>query len=321
MSVHVQLAPLLPEDRPALASLLQLYLHDFSELLGDLPRADGRFDAGPLERFGTDSGQHAFLIRCDAALAGFALAALGSRVSGDPSVMDVAEFFVVRGARRTGVGRAAACALFARFPGAWEVRVMRANERALAFWRDAVGVFARGGVAESSWTAPSGRPFAVLRFESPARELAFRPVDFARYAAECVRFKRDAYACSFGTDALFDEHFRDDAGYLAWLRTRSAIHLWRDGEIVGQLELAPRPDPEPSSVTLFYLVESARGTGAGDALHAHVVALLRTHGSRRADLHVAPGNTRAVRYYLKHGWRDLGPEPNGAVHRMRLELA
>ena len=70
--------------------------------------------------------------------------------------MDVAEFFVVRGARRRGVGQRAARALFELFPGTWEVRVLRANERALAFWRSAVGSCA--SFAESSWTAPSGRP-------------------------------------------------------------------------------------------------------------------------------------------------------------------
>ncbi len=167
MTAHVELAQLRADERPALARLLQLYLHDFSVLLDELPRTDGSFDPGTLERFGADAGQHAFLIRRDAALAGFAFAAQGSRVSGEPAIMDVAEFFVVRGARRKGVGRRAAHALFARFPGAWEVRVLRANERALAFWRDAVGAFARGSFTESAWTAPSGRDFVVLRFASP----------------------------------------------------------------------------------------------------------------------------------------------------------
>ena len=151
--------------------------------------------------------------------------------------------------------------------------------------------------------------------------LAFRPVDFARHAELCVHFKREAYACSFGSDALFDDHFESDAAYLAWLRQRAAIHVWIDGEIVGQLEVALRADPEVSYVSLFYLVESERGTATGDAIHAHVVGLLRRHGSSVADLHVSGSNLRALRYYLKHGWRDLGAGPNGDVHRMRFELA
>ena len=172
MKPRVELAPLRAEDRSTLAHLLQVYLHDFSELLGELPRGDGRFDAGPRERFGGDAGQHAFLIRFGTGLAGFALLARGSRVSGDPAVMDMAEFFVVRGARRQRVGQSAAHALFARFPGKWEVRVLLANERALAFWQSCVGSFAHFDT--SSWTAPSGRTFTVLRFESRASEVIAR---------------------------------------------------------------------------------------------------------------------------------------------------
>ena len=170
MTARVELAQVGPADRPALARLLQLYLHDFTELLGGLPDGDGRFDPGALETFGAEAGQHPYLIRSEVGLAGFALAAQGSRVSGDLAVMDVAEFFVVRGARRQGVGRSAACALFARFGGPWEVRVIRTNERALAFWHSAVDGFARGSFTESGWSAPSGRLFTILRFASPGRE-------------------------------------------------------------------------------------------------------------------------------------------------------
>lgn len=170
MTTRVDLAPVRPADRATLARLLQLYLYDFSELLDDLPRGDGSFDAGTRESFGADAGQHAYLIQAEAGLAGFALAGRGSRVSGDPAVMDLAEFFVVRGARRRGIGARAAHMLFALFPGAWEVRVLHQNERALAFWRSAVGAYTGAGSEESSWTAPSGRSFTVLRFASPGRD-------------------------------------------------------------------------------------------------------------------------------------------------------
>jgi ribosomal protein S18 acetylase RimI-like enzyme len=74
-------------------------------------------------------------------------------------------------------------------------------------------------------------------------------------------------------------------------------------------------------VSLFYLIESERGTDAGDALHAYAVERLRQHGAPLAELHVSPSNARALRYYRKHGWRDLGLAPNGEVHRMSLALS
>ena len=53
---------------------------------------------------------------------------------------DMAEFFVMRKYRRGGVGTEAARGLFARFPGAWQVRQMRFNPQATVFWRRAIPV-------------------------------------------------------------------------------------------------------------------------------------------------------------------------------------
>jgi predicted acetyltransferase len=47
----------------------------------------------------------------------------------------LAEFWVAPEHRRGGTGAAFARSLFARFPGAWELTVLPANGRALAFWR------------------------------------------------------------------------------------------------------------------------------------------------------------------------------------------
>ena len=47
----------------------------------------------------------------------------------------MAEFFVVRKHRRSGVGIEAARKLIAARPGQWEIAVVRANVGALGFWR------------------------------------------------------------------------------------------------------------------------------------------------------------------------------------------
>ena len=51
----------------------------------------------------------------------------------------MAEFFIVRKHRRSGVGRAAAQTIFSRYAGLWEVAVARRNVPAQAFWRGAIG--------------------------------------------------------------------------------------------------------------------------------------------------------------------------------------
>ena len=147
----VSLVPVLPPSRPALANLMQLYVHDWSEILPLELEADGRFAAPPLDAYFREPDHRAFFIESAGKLAGFALVVAHSRLTGAPGVHDVAEFFVARGYRRRGVGAAAASALFTRFEGPWEVRQRDENEAATAFWRRAIGRFTGGRFEELRW--------------------------------------------------------------------------------------------------------------------------------------------------------------------------
>jgi ribosomal protein S18 acetylase RimI-like enzyme len=158
--------------------------------------------------------------------------------------------------------------------------------------------------------------------------LRFQTIDLALHGDLCVAFRRDAHVCSFGTAADFDRDYGDGgARYSSWLRDRIAelpdgvVHAFRGDVIVGQIEMRIRHEPPSARVNLFYLVPVERGSGAGDELHGYVVALLRRHGIPRAELSVAPGNARAIRFYERHGWRDVGSradEPE--VRLMVIEL-
>ena len=140
----VQVAEASPGERTALANLMQFYIHDFSEFWsgraddGDL-EDDGRFaEYEHLDAYWREAGRVPVLIRVDCRLAGFALLNDISH-SGRPVDRNMAEFFVARKHRRSGVGTQAARTLFSRYPGLWEAAVARANLPALAFWRKAVG--------------------------------------------------------------------------------------------------------------------------------------------------------------------------------------
>jgi predicted acetyltransferase len=168
--MRVQVIPASVEDRTTLRNLLQLYLHDFSEVLTRAPERDGTFPYPHLDAYWTDEWRKPFLITADGDVAGFALVRTVSVVTGSPGVADMAEFFVVRGLRRHGVGRAAARLLFARFPGAWEVRVIDHYAAAHAFWTAAIGDAAQTPVERSSWVNDDGLQFEVFRFvTAPAR--------------------------------------------------------------------------------------------------------------------------------------------------------
>ena len=133
MSPKVEVVPATIDDKPTILELLQFYLYDFSEIQGWDLGERGRFEHRSFDPYWTDADRHPFLIRADGRLAGMALVQ-----SGDPH--DMAEFFVVRKYRRSGVGADAARTVFAMFPGEWQVRQIAANTGATAFWRRIIPV-------------------------------------------------------------------------------------------------------------------------------------------------------------------------------------
>ena len=139
--MNVQLIVAEPGDRTTLDNLMQLYVHDFSEHwagrdLGELGE-DGRFPGYPLEPYWNEPTHVPLLIRVDAKLSGFALVNNVSH-TGRPAERNMAEFFIVRKHRRSGIGTVAAHQIFGRYPGQWETAVARKNAIALAFWRRAI---------------------------------------------------------------------------------------------------------------------------------------------------------------------------------------
>jgi len=96
-----------------------------------LPDEAGTFHARSLLPFLDDVGgeRRAHLFRTESPV-GFALV---DRVVSGPHLMS--ELFVVRGARRRGLGRAAVDELFALYPGVWEIPFQEENADAARFWR------------------------------------------------------------------------------------------------------------------------------------------------------------------------------------------
>jgi predicted acetyltransferase len=128
-----------PDDQERVTALFELYIYEFSEMLAIDVGDGGRFVVRPLDKWFGDAGCHAFLLRVEGQLAGFAMVEERSHLNGDPSVRDMDQFFVLRKYRRHGVGERAAVWLFGQFPGRWEVREVAKNEAAAAFWRRVIG--------------------------------------------------------------------------------------------------------------------------------------------------------------------------------------
>lgn len=158
-----------PADAALLANLLELYIHDMSEVFPVEPGPDGRFGYPKLALYWSEPEKRlAFLIRAGTKTIGFALVTRGSPATDDPDVLDMAEFFVLRRHRRGGCGRRAAALLFDRLPGRWIVRVSEGNLGALLFWESIIFAYTRGQLTRS---ARDGSPHAWrdLSFVGPVK--------------------------------------------------------------------------------------------------------------------------------------------------------
>lgn len=164
---EVVLDPAALADSPLLANLLELYIHDLSEAFPNIELGrDGRFGYPKLALYWSEPERRfPLLLRCDGRVAGFALVTRGSPASEDPEVFDVAEFFVLRRYRRSGVGRRAAILLWKRFPGRWIVRVSEGNRGALPFWTGVIAEFTQGA-ATAHQRPGDPHPWRVFSFMS-----------------------------------------------------------------------------------------------------------------------------------------------------------
>jgi len=155
-------------DTTALGNLLELYIHELSNVFPGLHvGSDGRFGYAKLSSYFEAEGRFPFLIERNSRLAGFALVTRGSPVAQDPAVFDVAEFFVLRSERTGGVGRRAAELLWHRFPGPWTVRVAEANRDGLAFWSSVILSFADGASVEVRRAGDrGGMGWRIFRFST-----------------------------------------------------------------------------------------------------------------------------------------------------------
>jgi predicted acetyltransferase len=134
--------PMAPDERPVVERLWQLYMHDLSEFRGTLPDETGLFPPGRLPRYLDEPDRCIHLVHADEAVAGFAMV----RGLREPPLV-VGEFFVLRAARRRGVGHQAAVQLLRMHRGTWEIAFQEQNLTAARFWRRVAA-----DVAGPDWT-------------------------------------------------------------------------------------------------------------------------------------------------------------------------
>jgi predicted acetyltransferase len=144
-----------------------MFRHDMSEFNGLLPDADGSFRSDRVHMAFSEPGWAPYLLTSGARPAGFAFV---RGLTGPTRVLN--SFFVVRGARRTGIGLRAVQEVVARNPGPWEIAFQDANTAAVRFWRRVATEIAGDAWTEERRRVP-GRPELPpdvwISFDSRAR--------------------------------------------------------------------------------------------------------------------------------------------------------
>lgn len=148
--------------------------------------------------------------------------------------------------------------------------------------------------------------------------IEFKPIDLEKDRDMVIKFREDSFVCSFGSNEKFwAENGPNAELYIEWLTAKiknapfSAVHIWLGDRIVGQMELGTfKRDPSVGYINLYYLIPEFRGTGLSKLLDDYAVQYLRGKGFLKARLSVSPTNLRAVRYYSRMGWVDIGTRPD-----------
>ncbi|MEO7741315.1 MAG: GNAT family N-acetyltransferase [Usitatibacter sp.] len=163
----------------------------------------------------------------------------------------------------------------------------------------------------------AGERECVVRRDRDGADYRIATIDIAD-SATCIRMHREMYAASFGTEEGLEEEMGEgNSLYLGQLQDKlekwpeGNVHLWRDGRIVGQLEMRLLEDEDDVGyVSLIHVVAEYRGHGLGKRLHQHAMQVSRARGKRLMRLSVSQHNASALRFYKRLGWVVVGARPN-----------
>ncbi len=124
------------EKKHILRNMLEIYLHDMSEFDDEEDRLElnkaGLYGYKYLDYYWTEAGRYPYLITVDGNLAGFALI---RTLKQNDLTFEVAEFFILKKYRNSGVSKLFITELFSLHQGNWIINTPIKNIPAQRFWR------------------------------------------------------------------------------------------------------------------------------------------------------------------------------------------
>jgi len=151
---------------------------------------------------------------------------------------------------------------------------------------------------------------AMIRLLGPEDIETFRRIRF-----EALRAEPDAFASS----AEDWEKLSDDE----WRRriTAAAVFVaFRDGDPAGIMDLSRERASKMAhraTVVMVYVRESLRGSGLARMLLQTLVDHARSQGIRQLELSVSAENPKAISFYTREGFVEVGRIPGGCIRNGR----
>ena len=138
-----------------------------------------------------------------------------------------------------------------------------------------------------------------------------RPEDAAALAELGERTFRDAFAADNRAEDV-DEYVGQTYGEAQQRRelenpNHVALLVERDGVLLAFAQL--RIESERVEIARFYVDRAHHGEGIAQELMEHAIAVARQRGAKTVWLGVWEHNPRAIRFYQKCGFADVGSHP------------
>lgn len=132
----ITLDPVRPEERQKLWNIFQKFYYEMTAYYDDVMDQDGNYPYRYFDAYFEEPDRQALFLRDGETLVGFAMLNRHSYLEQDTDHI-LAEFTVFPMYRRRHLGLEAARALFARYPGSWEIKYHIKNAGARALWTKA----------------------------------------------------------------------------------------------------------------------------------------------------------------------------------------
>jgi len=129
---------------------MQFYIYDFSEYIKLDVEDNGLFTPYPyLDDYWKEvNSKFPYIIKMDGKYVGFVLVKLIE--SKNSKYFSIAEFFILKKYRRSGIGKAIALQTFNLHRGHWEVYQRDSNKPAQIFWKKVIEEYTNGHYKERS---------------------------------------------------------------------------------------------------------------------------------------------------------------------------